>query len=202
MVLCLGATGAGKTVLLKKLAGGEEVTRYTKIIPTVGINHFDIEIQLMPIDGDDRKKKKDKNRPPVVQVKELGGELAPNWPQYLNQQNERKVVYVIDVSDFTKVSEVAVHLVECFKSLSGGCTGEGDKSSIIILYSKTDLLPERRVNAEIQRYRYLLRLSSLISWYEKSVNVTEYCYSAWTDLAGAPAVKNWLLYTAKESEHR
>ena len=53
---CVGSSGSGKTILLKKLEQKEEQDWHELVsstIPTVGINHFEIdkEWDLMPISG-------------------------------------------------------------------------------------------------------------------------------------------------------
>ena len=55
-VFCVGSSGSGKTILLKKLEQKEEQNWHELVsstIPTVGINHFEInkEWDLMPISG-------------------------------------------------------------------------------------------------------------------------------------------------------
>ena len=55
-VFCVGSSGSGKTILLKKLEQKEEQDWHELVsstIPTVGINHFEIdkEWDLMPLSG-------------------------------------------------------------------------------------------------------------------------------------------------------
>ena len=55
-VFCVGSSGSGKTILLKKLEQKEEQSWHELVsstIPTVGINHFEIdkEWDLMQISG-------------------------------------------------------------------------------------------------------------------------------------------------------
>ncbi|XP_023023962.2 ADP-ribosylation factor-like protein 16 [Leptinotarsa decemlineata] len=92
MIVCLGPMGAGKTLLLKSLRNSESIDNTTTAVPTVGTNIIDIKI------GDK-----------IYTVRELGGTMAPMWNLYLNE-NVRKVIFVVDVSDLCQISAACVLL--------------------------------------------------------------------------------------------
>lgn len=91
MVLCLGPTSSGKTLLLKKLQNVNSVDRTTGSVPTVGTNIFTVKL------GDKQ-----------VLIRELGGVMAPLWSKYF--EGENKVIYVVDASNLCQVSAAGVLL--------------------------------------------------------------------------------------------
>ena len=74
MVICVGARSSGKTLFLSILKNREFDTD-SLLVPTVGVNIFRVEIALS-------KKKKQ-----VFDIRELGGELAPVWGDYIKTHN-------------------------------------------------------------------------------------------------------------------
>lgn len=91
MCLCLGPTGSGKTLLLRKLQYLHAVDETTTAVPTVGTNMFHLKrgnIQLV--------------------VRELGGIMAPIWPKYFANLN--KIMYVVDTSNLCQISASGVLL--------------------------------------------------------------------------------------------
>lgn len=71
-VLCLGPKGSGKTTLLKKLQDVEGVDNTFSPVPTIGTNLYDI--------GYLNKQGKKQ----VISIREIGGEMAPLWHNYLD----------------------------------------------------------------------------------------------------------------------
>lgn len=92
MALCLGPTGSGKTLLLKKLQSLSNVDKTTPSVATVGTNLFDIKFN----DGTQ------------ISVRELGGLMAPLWKNYFT--NVSKVIYVVDASNLCQISAAGVLL--------------------------------------------------------------------------------------------
>lgn len=70
-VLCLGPKGSGKTTLLKKLQSAEGIDNTYSPVPTIGTNIYDITY----ISKNGKKQK--------LLVREIGGEMAPLWNNYL-----------------------------------------------------------------------------------------------------------------------
>lgn len=91
MILCLGPTGSGKTLLLKKLQNVENVDNTTTSVPTVGTNMFTVKI-----DNDN------------YVIRELGGSMAPLWTRYFD--NVKKIIYVVDASNLCQISAAGVQL--------------------------------------------------------------------------------------------
>lgn len=92
MILCLGPTGGGKTLLLKKLQNVDNVDRTTPSVSTIGTNLFDIKF----------------SNGTQVSVRELGGMMAPLWKNYFSNIN--KVIYVVDASNLCQISAAGVLL--------------------------------------------------------------------------------------------
>ena len=147
-------------------------------------------------------------------MKELGGELAQNWGLYLKQQCEISkrinLIYVIDISNPSLVPEVSFHLRNCLKLLP---TKRGDnvgKSSVLIVFSKVDVLKESYdtcivvpnqsiVEVELERFRSLLRIEDLQLWHRANVQFDEVSLSAFED-QGLVQIKDWIRRTNRNSQ--
>jgi ADP-ribosylation factor-like protein 1 len=86
MFLCLGPTGSGKTLLLKRLQNKEVIDITSNPTPTVGVNIF--KIQLAP-----QKE---------ITVREVGGAMAAIWRNYYT--GIKHVIYVVDTSNLCQIS--------------------------------------------------------------------------------------------------
>ncbi|CAB3259331.1 unnamed protein product [Arctia plantaginis] len=95
-VLCLGPKGSGKTTLLKKLQDVDSVDNTFSPVPTIGTNLYDI--------GYLNKQGKKQ----MISIREIGGEMAPLWHNYLD--GIEKVIYVVDTSNLCQISGAAVLL--------------------------------------------------------------------------------------------
>lgn len=71
-ILCLGPKGSGKTTLLKKLQEAEGIDYTYSPVPTMGTNIFNISF----LNKNGKKQ--------VVLVREIGGEMALLWSNYLD----------------------------------------------------------------------------------------------------------------------
>lgn len=103
-VLCLGPKYSGKTHLLTKLSklqSGEDTTS-PHIVPTIGTNIFSIKLPV-------KQKTTSKQKSHVyVQVREVGGTMAPMWKNYLN--DAKKLMYVVDTSNLCQISAAGIFL--------------------------------------------------------------------------------------------
>lgn len=97
VILCLGPTGSGKTLLLNTLQDEELINETSHSIPTVGMNIFTIKLPIKETEG-----KKKANLKQYVQVRELGGTMAPMWKNYYD--DVEKIMYVIDTSNLCQIS--------------------------------------------------------------------------------------------------
>lgn len=92
MCLCLGPTGSGKTLLLKKLQNRETIDTMSSTVPTVGTN-------LVTIRLENQKE---------TTVREVGGAMAPIWRSYYNGM--QKIIYVVDASNLCQIAAAGVLL--------------------------------------------------------------------------------------------
>lgn len=91
MTLCLGPTGSGKTLLLKKLQNNDQVDETSSSVPTVGTNIFRIKYNNN-----------------TITVREVGGAMAPLWPKYF--KGITNIMYVVDTSNLCQISASGVLL--------------------------------------------------------------------------------------------
>lgn len=100
-IICLGPTGSGKTLLLRKLQNENSVDNTTTSVPTVGT-----DIVLIKW-----KRKVGENGTEVeseTKIRELGGTMAPLWSKYLH--GVTKLLYVVDTSNLCQISAAGVLL--------------------------------------------------------------------------------------------
>ncbi|XP_075991057.1 ADP-ribosylation factor-like protein 16 [Anticarsia gemmatalis] len=95
-VLCLGPKGSGKTTLMKKLQNAEGIDDTFSPVPTIGTNLYDIYY----LNKHGKKQ--------MLSIREIGGEMAPLWHNYLD--GVEKVIYVVDTSNLCQISAAAVLL--------------------------------------------------------------------------------------------
>ncbi|KAL6103029.1 arl16 [Pungitius sinensis] len=114
--LLLGATGVGKTLLLKRLQklglhGLSELGEPPSTLPTVGTNLTDLTL----------KKKK-------VTLRELGGCMGPIWPSYFKDCSS--VIFIVDSANTTQISS------SCIQLLSVLSAEPLHSVSVLILFNK------------------------------------------------------------------
>lgn len=96
-VICLGPTGAGKTLLLKKLQNKEIVDETSCTVPTTGSN-------LITLKFTNEKTGASKE----FIVRELGGAMAPIWHKYYRGID--KVIYTVDASNLCQIAAAGILL--------------------------------------------------------------------------------------------
>lgn len=103
--LCLGPMSAGKTLLLTCLQKPDSVNFTSHSVPSVGTNLYTIKIPPIVIDEKDVNQKipPPGKRKELVQVREVGGCLAPIWRDYLLNPVD-KLIYVVDTSNLCQIS--------------------------------------------------------------------------------------------------
>ncbi|XP_049417476.1 ADP-ribosylation factor-like protein 16 [Epinephelus fuscoguttatus] len=134
--LLLGATGVGKTLLLKRLQnilytrlnvsnynlfylqlslhGLGELGGPPSTLPTVGTNLTDLTL----------KKKK-------VTLRELGGCMGPIWPSYFKDCSS--VIFMVDSANIAQISSSCVQLLSVLSA------EPLQSASVVILFNKSDL---------------------------------------------------------------
>ncbi|RWS07492.1 ADP-ribosylation factor-like protein 16 [Dinothrombium tinctorium] len=105
MILCLGTKGCGKTVLLKRLqeTNFQSLNSYSEIpatVSTVGTNIVYV---------------KQATSKESISIIEIGGEMSSIWQNYFEDCSA--ILYVIDSSDLSAMSESCLLLINIIKEL-------------------------------------------------------------------------------------
>nr|XP_046189479.1 ADP-ribosylation factor-like protein 16 [Oncorhynchus gorbuscha] len=120
MCLLLGATGVGKTLLMKRLQklivrdGTTDLGEPPVTLPTVGTNLTDLTLK--------RKR---------VTVRELGGCMSPIWPSYYTDCSS--VIFMVDSANTTQTSS------SCIQLLSVLSAEPLHTASVLVIFNKRDL---------------------------------------------------------------
>ncbi|XP_024264604.1 ADP-ribosylation factor-like protein 16 [Oncorhynchus tshawytscha] len=120
MCLLLGATGVGKTLLMKRLQklsvrdGTTDLGEPPVTLPTVGTNLTDLTLK--------RKR---------VTVRELGGCMSPIWPSYYTDCSS--VIFMVDSANTTQISS------SCIQLLSVLSAEPLHTASVLVIFNKRDL---------------------------------------------------------------
>lgn len=101
-VLCLGPKNAGKTHLLSSLQHPGSVNSTSHSVPTVGTNIFSIRLPDKKAETVKTGGVKKSAVRRTVSVREVGGTMAPMWPNYLG--DVEKIMYVVDTSNLCQIS--------------------------------------------------------------------------------------------------
>ncbi|XP_044036283.1 ADP-ribosylation factor-like protein 16 isoform X1 [Siniperca chuatsi] len=137
--LLLGATGVGKTLLLKRLQklslhGLGELEAPPSTLPTVGTNLTDLTL----------KKKK-------VTLRELGGCMGPIWPSYFKDCSS--VIFMVDSANIVQISS------SCIQLLSVLSAEPLHSASVLILFNKRDM----PCTMSLTEIKSLLRMDDIIA---------------------------------------
>uniref|UniRef100_A0AAZ3Q0P8 ADP-ribosylation factor-like 16 n=1 Tax=Oncorhynchus tshawytscha TaxID=74940 RepID=A0AAZ3Q0P8_ONCTS len=120
MCLLLGATGVGKTLLMKHYSqlsvrdGTTDLGEPPVTLPTVGTNLTDLTLK--------RKR---------VTVRELGGCMSPIWPSYYTDCSS--VIFMVDSANTTQISS------SCIQLLSVLSAEPLHTASVLVIFNKRDL---------------------------------------------------------------
>ncbi|XP_012308156.2 ADP-ribosylation factor-like protein 16 isoform X1 [Aotus nancymaae] len=170
MCLLLGATGVGKTLLVKRLQevtsgdGKGDLGEPPPTRPTVGTNLTDIVAQ--------RK----------ITIRELGGCMGPIWSSYYG--NCRSLLFMMDASNPTQLSASCVQLLGL---LSAEQLAE---ASVLILFNKIDL----PCYMSTEEMKSLIRLPDIIACAKQDITTAEISARKGIGLAG---VLDWLQATRR-----
>ncbi|KAK2112362.1 ADP-ribosylation factor-like protein 16 [Saguinus oedipus] len=176
MCLLLGATGVGKTLLVKRLQdilplssgdGKGDLGEPPPTRPTVGTNLTDIVAQ--------RK----------ITIRELGGCMGPIWSSYYG--NCRSLLFMMDASNPTQLSASCVQLLGL---LSAEQLAE---ASVLILFNKIDL----PCYMSTEEMKSLIRLPDIIACAKQDITTAEISARKGTGLAG---VLGWLQATHRRND--
>ena len=167
MVVCVGGPGSGKTLLLKLLTDNK-FNQDSVLVPTVGVNIYNREVKY-------GKKKVS------VSIRELGGELAPLWVEYL--KSETCLIFVVDTQNLGQVGLVAVKLCECLAQLERNSISFNQVARLCVLWTKQGCV---KIITKLLKLKELLHNSPVI--------LTEVRFDP-TTLSGIPELEQWLVST-------
>ncbi|XP_053084398.1 ADP-ribosylation factor-like protein 16 isoform X3 [Pangasianodon hypophthalmus] len=166
MCLLLGATGVGKTLLLKRLqklcqrSEPADLGEPPSTLPTVGTNLTDLTL---------RKRR--------VTVRELGGCMGPIWPSYFRDCTS--VIFMVDSANITQISSSCIQLL-------GVLSAEPLRSaSVLVLFNKRDL----PCTMSLEEMKSLFRMDDIIASAPQSITVLELSARSGK---GLQEVLNWL----------
>ncbi|XP_071813407.1 ADP-ribosylation factor-like protein 16 isoform X3 [Apostichopus japonicus] len=171
MCLLIGATGTGKTLLLKRLKkissdGTVTFTDVPATIPTVGTNLSNLTVE----------KKRE------VTVRELGGAMAPIWPTYLNDTNV--ILFMVDASSPSQISASTILLLTTLAS------DQLQSASVLVLLNKIDMSS----SLSVSELMYLMQLEDLVLTASQSITVIQ-CSAK--DGRGLKEVMTWISENSK-----
>ncbi|XP_075941981.1 ADP-ribosylation factor-like protein 16 [Anarhichas minor] len=163
--LLLGATGVGKTLLMKRLQklslhGLGELGEAPSTLPTVGTNLTDLTL----------KKKK-------VTLRELGGCMGPIWPSYFKDCSS--VIFTVDSANIAQISS------SCIQLLSVLSAEPLHSVSVLILFNKRDMA----CTMSLVEIKSLFRMDDIIASATQPITILE--LSAHTG-QGLQGVLSWL----------
>lgn len=150
MCLLLGATGVGKTLLLKRLQklslrdGTSDFGEPPVTLPTVGTNLTDLTLK--------RKR---------VTVRELGGCMGPIWPSYFTDCSS--VIFMVDSANITQISS------SCIQLLSVLSAEQLHKVSVLVLFNKRDL----PCTMNLMEMKSLFRMDDIIACATQPITTLE-----------------------------
>jgi ADP-ribosylation factor-like protein 1 len=110
-ILCLGPRGSGKTLLLNALKNPDSVDFNSHSISTHGTNLFHIKIPFSFTKNGTTNSKKANANNNLVQIRELGGKMAPLWRSYYSVDVD-KVVFVVDTSNLCQIAAASEWIIE------------------------------------------------------------------------------------------
>ncbi|XP_027373758.1 ADP-ribosylation factor-like protein 16 isoform X4 [Bos indicus x Bos taurus] len=170
MCLLLGATGVGKSLLVKRLQklssrdGKGDLGDPPPTRPTVGTNLTDIVAQ---------KK---------ITIRELGGCMGPIWSSYYG--NCHSLLFMVDASNPTQLSASCVQLLGLLSA------EELAKASVLILFNKMYVsVSDLPCYMTIEEMKSLIRLPDLMACAKQNITTLE--ISAWKG-TGLSDVLRWL----------
>jgi len=167
MVVCVGGVGSGKTLLFKLLSD-KKFNPDSQLVPTVGVNLYNLGL-------------KSGKKSCAVSVRELGGELAPLWGEYL--KTETCLVFVVNTQNLGQVGLVGVKLCQCLEQLERNSVNFNKVARLCLVWTRPGC---------VKTLTKLLRLKEL--FHSSPVTVTEVKFNPFS-LSGVVELEKWLVST-------
>ncbi|XP_060109059.1 ADP-ribosylation factor-like protein 16 [Heteronotia binoei] len=163
--LLLGCSGAGKTLLVKRLQklssrdGAKDLGEPPPTLPTVGTNLTDLVIGKR------------------ITVRELGGCMGPIWSSYYSDCC--CVLYVIDAARPTQIASSCVQLLSLLSA------EELTSVPVLIIFNKIDL----PCYMSLVEMKSLFRIQDIVSCAKQPITIVE---TSAREGTGLPKVMQWL----------
>ncbi|XP_039260900.2 ADP-ribosylation factor-like protein 16 [Styela clava] len=176
MILVIGPTGSGKTLLLKQL---EELSKNSHLSSAKKKDKSQSDLHdakpLTSNDQDDARENVPATMPTMgtnicaikfprkkeINLKEVGGSMAPIWKS--SYEDAEKVIYVIDFSNPFQVSSTTIRLLEMLSD------EKLKDKNILLLLNKIDNF----TTVYPAEMRYMLMLDSIISHAPQTITTIE-----------------------------
>ncbi|PAA89600.1 hypothetical protein BOX15_Mlig002272g1 [Macrostomum lignano] len=162
MALLIGPSSVGKSLLLKRLTTDEKDKDLVATVPSIGTSLVKVQVS--------RKKS--------VTIRELGGSMAPVWPDYYS--DVAAIIFVVDASNLQQVGAATIQFIHLLNS------PQTQSSKILLLFNKLDLVTSE---ADKGKFMHLFMLDDILRHSRQEVSVAE--VSA-LNRTGFAAMKEWL----------
>lgn len=178
MILCVGTSGSGKSVLLKCLQnksnpGLLQADLMMSTIPTVGSNL----VTLTRI----RMKKNQTLPPEEVVIREVGGTLAPIWHSYVESGAMKGILYLVDASNPETIGASTLYMIE----LIGGQPVTANLE-VMVVFTKTDLKSGR----SLSELKAIMRLDQIMAMTNQKIT----CVTFNTEtMANLTEIHDWVM---------
>ncbi|GMH66718.1 hypothetical protein TL16_g10999 [Triparma laevis f. inornata] len=162
-ILVIGCKNAGKSLLLRNISRTCEVRTMRKLNKHQNtINSLPaLTIQTVPTIGVENATCTFDNQP--LAFREVGSQLSPMWPSYFEQSST--IVFVLDVSNCSKISGPATEIQSMFHNLMSGQSGK--PKGVAIVLNKSDVASAE----DVEKVTGFLRVKELCEEYSKHYNV-------------------------------
>ncbi|XP_075221461.1 ADP-ribosylation factor-like protein 16 [Lycorma delicatula] len=160
--LCLGPTGSGKTLLLKRMQSRLIVDETSSSVPTVGTDIITIRIP--------------ENQTNII-IREVGGPMAPIWNKYYNGIN--KVMFVIDTSNLCQIAAAGILFYTILTE------PELQRAKILMILTKMDASYRQMRNEAL----LMLQVKRLKEEVPQPIKIVE---ASAIDGEGLETIMNWL----------
>ncbi|XP_059090595.1 ADP-ribosylation factor-like protein 16 [Tigriopus californicus] len=178
MILCVGTSGCGKSVLLKCLQNKNNLAKLKadlmmSTIPTVGSNLVTLTRTRM---------KKNQTLPPEeIIIREVGGTLAPLWHSYVESGNIKGILFLVDASSPETIGASTLYIIELIGSQPATVNLD-----VMVVFTKTDLKSGR----SLSELKAIMRLDQIVAMTNQKI--TSLTFNTET-MANLGEIHDWIM---------